>query len=358
MKPLVTFKTPKVIPQHMNKNLSWILVGLSIFILLVLQFFIIIPKSLIPLFAVITFALSIFIIAQASNYTIYSIQDYANKTRLPHFLVGFVILAIVTMFPDIFAGVFASQSNQGELIIGDILTGVLVGLMLLVAITAIIAKKVEIKEEEVKGSTPWLILGLALLPLLLFADGQLNRPEAILLLVVFGIYLLFITRKEVQMSHIVKSVAFRSIWQDIIIFGINLSVIILGARWLIISSQILAATFSLSPFVIGFILIAFGNSIPEIMFTVNMARKKVTDMSLGNAFGSVLVNVLLVWGIAALVRPLNFSHTLILSYVSVWLIMLGMTWMLHKKNYLTRREGIIMLVAYLVFTILNLIFNQ
>ncbi len=340
-----------------GKNLSWSLIGISIAAILGMQYLGKITSGMIPFFAVITFLASIFIIVKSSDYTVYSMEDYSKQTRLPRFLVGFVILAIVTVFPDLFTGIFVSESGQGEIILGDILTATLIDVVLLIGITAFIIKKVPINEPELKGSTPWLILGLMMLPLLMFIDGKLNQVEAILLLVAFALYLMFITRAELKVSHIVKSIAFRSIWKDIFIFGVNLGALILGARWMALSAGIIADNFGISPFIIGFIFIAFGNSIAEIVFTTQMARKGESDMSLGNSFGSVLVNILVVWGVAALVRPLEVSSMFIYSYIALIVIMIGVIWLIQRNTYLTRKHGIILLLIYVLFTVINVAVN-
>ena len=341
----------------LGKNLSWFLIGISIAAILGMQYLGKVTPGMIPFFAIITFLASIFIIVKSSDYTVYSMEDYSKKTKLPHFLVGFVILSIVTVFPDLFTGIFVSQAGHGEMILGDILTATLIDVVLLIGITAFIIKKVPINEPELKGSTPWLILGLMVLPLLMFIDGKLNQVEAILLLIGFASYLVFMTRRELKVSHIVKSIAFRSIWKDIFIFGINLGALILGARWMTLSAGIIAENFGISPFIIGFIFIAFGNSIAEIVFTTQMARKGESDMSLGNSFGSVLVNILVVWGVAALVRPLEVSKMFIYSYIALLVVMVGVIWLVQKNNYLTRKHGIILLVVYLLFTVINVIVN-
>lgn len=340
-----------------GKNLSWFLVGSSIAIILGMQYLGRVTPGMIPFFAIITFLASIFIIVKSSDYTVYSMEDYSKQTKLPRFLVGFVILAIVTVFPDLFTGIFVSQAGQGEIILGDILTATLIDVILLVAIIAIIIKKVPLNEPELKGSTPWLIFGLMAFPLLMFIDGTLDRAEAFLLLLAFALYLVFMTRRELKASHIVKSIAFRSIWKDIFIFGVNLGALILGARWMALSAGIIAENFGISPFLIGFIFIAFGNSIAEIVFTTQMARKGESEMSLGNSFGSVLVNILVAWGVAALVRPLEISTMFIYSYLALLIVMVGVIRLIQKNNYLTRRHGIILLLVYVLFTVINVVVN-
>lgn len=341
----------------MNQNLSWILVGISLTAILVSQYLLHLPAAFIPYIAILTFLLSVFIILKSSDYAVYSMEDYAKKTRLPHFLVGFVILALITVLPDVFTGIFAAKTGQSALILGDVLTANLVDVLLLIGIVAIIVKKVPIKDPELKGSTLWLILVAAVVPLLCFLDHKLSAIEAILLLLLFSFYLIYITRREVKVSHIVKSVAFRSIWKDIFIFGANIATLILGAKYLIASSGIIADSFGISSFVMGLIFVAIGNSIGEIVFTTKMALRGVTDMGLGNSFGSILVNIMVVWGISALIRPIYVTTAFIISYAILLAILSGVILLVQKNTYLTRKHGIILVVVYVVFTVANVIFG-
>lgn len=341
----------------MNQNLSWILVGISLTAILVSQYLLHLPAAFIPYIAILTFLLSIFIILKSSDYAVYSMEDYSKKTRLPHFLIGFVILAIITGLKDTFTGVFAAQSGQSGLILGDVLTANLVDAVLLVGVVAIILKKLPLKDPELKSSTLWVILGAAALPLLCFLDHELSKVEAILMLIVFGFYLIYVTRREVKVSHIVKSVAFRSIWKDIIIFGGNTTTLILGAKYLAQSAGIIASGFGISPFIIGLLFVAIGNSLAEIIFTVKMALRGVSDMGLGNSFGSILVNILMVWGVSALIRPLQVSTMFIISYAVLLAILGGVILLVQKNAYLTRKQGIILVVVFVVFTLANVIFG-
>jgi cation:H+ antiporter len=341
----------------MNQNLSWVMVGVSLAIILGLEYFAHIPGFLIPYFAVVTFALSIFVILKSCDNTVYSMEDYSKKTKLPPFLIGFVILAVVTALKDTFTGVFASKTGQGALILGDVLTAVLVDAVLLVGLVAIIMKKLPLKDPELKSSTLWIILAAATLPLLCFLDHELSQVEAILMLTVLGFYIIYITRKEVKVSHIAKSVAFKSIWKDIFIFGVNTTTLILGAKYMIESAQIITAGFHISSYIIGFIFVAFGNSLAEIIFTLKMAFHGVSDMGLGNSFGSILTNILLVWGVSALVSPLKVTTLFIASYAGL-LAILGLVILLVRRNvYLTRKHGIILLAIYLIFTIANIVWG-
>ena len=63
-----------------------------------------------------------------------------------------------------------------------------------------------------------------------------------------------------------------------------------------------AAHLGVSSLIISVILIGFGTSSPEFAISVGAAIQNNSDISLGNVIGSCIANLLLVLGVAALVR--------------------------------------------------------
>lgn len=66
----------------------------------------------------------------------------------------------------------------------------------------------------------------------------------------------------------------------------------------------LAANYSISPLLTGLTIVAFGTSAPEMVIGITSALSGVPGIMLGDVVGSNIVNVLLVLGIPALIRPI------------------------------------------------------
>ncbi len=262
------------------KNWRWILGGVLVIALLTVHFLIPLPPqyNVIKLFLI--FAMSIFIMIASSDYLVGSIQDYSEKTRIPHFLVGFVIISLATTVPDISAGIFAALEDAGELIIGDTFSQVFIDITILIGITAIFAKRVSLKEGHLDWKNIFLIFGFLMFPLFFGLDGTFSRWEGATMLGLFLVYMLFNTWKEIRLAHVVKDIAFKKIWEDILVFGLAFATIMMSARWMVISAKEIAHVFSISPFIVGLILLGFCNALPEITFTIKTVRRGITDMGL------------------------------------------------------------------------------
>ncbi len=78
----------------------------------------------------------------------------------------------------------------------------------------------------------------------------------------------------------------------------------LGASWLVDGASRLALRFGISPMVVGLTVVGFGTSMPEFMVSVLAAGRGSGALSVGNAVGSNVMNLLLVLGVAAVIREI------------------------------------------------------
>jgi cation:H+ antiporter len=78
-----------------------------------------------------------------------------------------------------------------------------------------------------------------------------------------------------------------------------------GASWLVDGASRLALRWGVSPFVVGLTVVGFGTSMPEFAVSVIAAGRGAGGLSLGNAVGSNIMNLLLVLGAAAVLAPIH-----------------------------------------------------
>ena len=78
-----------------------------------------------------------------------------------------------------------------------------------------------------------------------------------------------------------------------------------GASWLVDGASRLALRLGVSAFVVGLTVVGFGTSMPEFSVSLIAAVRGSGGLSLGNAVGSNIMNLILVLGVAALVAPLH-----------------------------------------------------
>ncbi len=77
-----------------------------------------------------------------------------------------------------------------------------------------------------------------------------------------------------------------------------------GAGWLVGAASAFARRLGVSPLLVGLTVVAFGTSLPELFVGVRAALGGHAGISLGNVVGANAINIGLVLGVAALIRPL------------------------------------------------------
>lgn len=88
-------------------------------------------------------------------------------------------------------------------------------------------------------------------------------------------------------------------------FVAGLGALVLGADLLVRGASRLASTFGISPLVIGLTVVAMGTSAPEMAVSAGAVLAGSAGMSLGNAVGSNIFNVLVILGLVAVITPLT-----------------------------------------------------
>ena len=84
----------------------------------------------------------------------------------------------------------------------------------------------------------------------------------------------------------------------------GLAVLTLGAELLIRGAAALARRFGISELLIGLTLVGFGTSTPELVASLQAAVMESPGVAVGNVVGSNIANILLILGIAALIKPI------------------------------------------------------
>jgi cation:H+ antiporter len=99
---------------------------------------------------------------------------------------------------------------------------------------------------------------------------------------------------------------------------------------------------------IGLTIVAIGTSLPELAASVVSASHGEAELSVGNAMGSNLLNVLFVVGLVSMMRPLRVNS---MSLNVHFPVMIGFALLLFPLAWtgrrITRLEGTVMLAGFL-----------
>ena len=101
--------------------------------------------------------------------------------------------------------------------------------------------------------------------------------------------------------------------------GFGMYLLFKGGDWTIDAAVFIARKFGISPLVIGFTIVAFGTSFPELLVSLNANLSGSPGIAVGNVIGSNIANILFVVGATACVATLAAVRKEIIRDVVVML---------------------------------------
>jgi len=144
---------------------------------------------------------------------------------------------------------------------------------------------------------------------------------------------------------------------DGLLLLLGLVVLIKGAGLLVEGASVMASRYGISGLVIGLTVVSFGTSMPELLVSLTSGLKNNPDLAIANVIGSNIANVLLVLGIAAIVRPLPVRNSTVVSEIPFSLtaaLLVGFLANAHLFSddielSISRLDGGILLFFFLLF---------
>lgn len=139
-----------------------------------------------------------------------------------------------------------------------------------------------------------------------------------------------------------------------------------GADFFIDGSSSLAKYLRVPPLFIGLTIVSIGTSLPEIVVSLIASLNNSNEIAISNAIGSNIFNLLVVLGSSALVKTLIIKKEIL---VRDFIVLLSSTLVLlvfvcdkllvkSHYNYISRNEGLIFLLGFLIYAYILLLNNH
>ena len=135
---------------------------------------------------------------------------------------------------------------------------------------------------------------------------------------------------------------------------VGFALLIWSADKFVLGASNTARSFSISPLIVGVVIVGLGTSAPEMLVSAIAAGQGKTGISIGNALGSNITNVGLMLGLTALLYPLHIHSKLLKREMPVLLAIIALSLFLLWDQHLGFFDGLIlvcMMFAMLAFTV-------
>jgi len=144
---------------------------------------------------------------------------------------------------------------------------------------------------------------------------------------------------------------------QILILIVGFVILIKGADVFVDGASATAENFKVPKMLIGLTIVAFGTSAPEFAVSVKSLLSGNTEMLLGNVIGSNILNVLLIIGVAACIKPLVVKNNTVKKELPIIILMTLMFVTLLSDSIFnpdvsasfSRQDGFVIVIAFLIF---------
>ena len=128
----------------------------------------------------------------------------------------------------------------------------------------------------------------------------------------------------------------------------GLVLLIWGADRFVHGAAAAARNLGIAPLMIGLTVVAFATSAPEILVSVVAALQGEPGLAFGNAIGSNIVNIGLVLGMTAVIRPIRLESATLRREMPALLAVTLLTVSLFLDTFLSRVDGFVMLTGLVI----------
>lgn len=292
------------------------------------------------------------------NWLLKSAIGLSIKLKISKIIVGLTVVSFATSAPEMIVSIKAALSGYSDIALGNIVGSNIANIGLVLGIVLLI-NAIQLENSFLKIDWPVTMITTVLLFVFLVIDGVLSRTEGFIFIIVLIIYLLYLIKNSSKVVHedetnpdveIAGKLSNGMIFFFMLIGGVGLW---LGSELLVNGAVNLAENLGVSKRVIAVTVVSVGTSIPELASSIIASIKKENAISIGNIIGSNIFNILSVLGITVLIKPIDKIDVRLLEQDVYW--MLGFAFVLlplaflPKRNSLSFKEGIVLLLLYFIF---------
>ena len=293
------------------------------------------------------------------NWLVLGASRVASSLGVSALVIGLTVVAFGTSTPELLVSVGAALRGEPEIAIGNVVGSNIANIGLILGVSGLITA-IPVHVTLIRREMP-IALSAAVLLFVLALDGSIGALDGLLLvggIIAFTSLLIVSARRErvdkqeeQLMAEVEGITGPINRWLELGRLLVGLVVLLVGANLLVEGAVSIARDLQVPEVVIGLTLVAVGTSLPELVTAIIAARRKETEILVGNVVGSNIFNILMILGVTSLVFPVPVSDSV--QRVDIP-IMIGFSLLLLPfalNRVLSKRESVFILIGYLVYVV-------
>ena len=292
------------------------------------------------------FIASLAVLLKASDWFIDSAEEIGLSLGISPFIIGVTIIAFGTSLPELATSIASVFAGDSQIVVGNVIGSNITNIALVLGLVAIYVKLIKLETDLWAIDMPFLI-STAFFLWFILRDRQVSTLEAILCLVGLVIFLAYSLGSDDGDGEEHPKASGKS-YLLLIVGGI---LVWLGAAYTVEAIQNMSDIMGIGSGVIALSLVALGTSLPEVIVSMNAAKKGKTSIAVGNVLGSNVFNTLAVIGIPALIGPLEIPESIISFSLPLMIVMTLLFGLMTLSRTISRWEGMVLLLFYVYFLV-------
>jgi cation:H+ antiporter len=307
------------------------------------------------------FFLGFVLLIKGADWLIGGASAIAKKYRVSDIVIGLTIVSFGTSMPELIVNILASLGGNAEIAVGNVFGSNIANILLILGVAALIYP-LPLQRGTVMSEIPFSLMAALLVGFLANASlfdaprqGLIvSRMDGIMLLFFFLLFMLYVFKIAREGGEeAVESYEEKPMKKAIGLVALGIFALFLGGKWTVDGAVQIATVLGMSESFIGLTVVAIGTSLPELVTSAVAAKRRDTDIAVGNAVGSNIFNILWILGISAVVHPLPFN---VLSNFDILMIIFASTLLilsvsLEKKRAVGRISGVVFLLCYAAYIV-------
>lgn len=299
------------------------------------------------------------LLGRGADLTVKNLTKIAAILRWNQFVISFILVAIATSLPEVFVGIISALNKTPSLSLGNIIGANIINLTFILGLIAILSHGLDFKTKTTQKHII-LSLSLSILPMLLALDGFISRLDGLIVLIGFAFYIFIIFSERMALDQKFDHFSKQQFYKYIIYLAIGLVLLIGSAELVTKMAKILATGFNFPPIFTGLLIVSLGTTLPELAFGLKATLKGYKEMPLGCSLGTIVTNSCLALGLASLIYPIKIIYFNNFLIMFGFLILANLIFAIfaHSKKQLSLEEGVVLVIFYIIFVIIQFFFKK
>ncbi|MEJ2248943.1 MAG: hypothetical protein P8Y70_07790 [Candidatus Lokiarchaeota archaeon] len=307
--------------------------------------------------AILILALGIISITFTSKIAVKHSATLASVLGVSSLIIGITLVAVGTDISEIFNSIISCYLGHGDIDVGDSVGSDLTQLTLVFGLLPLLAGSFNVKRKEfiIIGSCEVLSL---ILIFTVVEKGYFTRFDALFMIfsLIFYLMVIYNVTKSDMLEHVnlrMEAIEKHKMNKKILLFiiaslgflGVAISSFVIIESVMYISRRLLV-----HEYIISFLLVSVGTSLPELTVDLTALRRKQYNIAIGDIIGSCIIDSTLSIGIGQLLFPQSVTASLAIPTIIYTLIAsIIIIIVVAKREVVDKKAGIFFIVLYGLF---------